>query len=325
MVQSSEYPDLLFVSPRWWSRGRRHEVQIIVVHHTAGAERSTSAEDGAAYDQRREERTSTHYFHDSNSTVQCVLTKDTAFAAFSEGNARGIHHELCGTLQTRAQWLDPASDGTLWQAARQIAKDCRKYGIPARRLTPAQMRAGERGICGHGDVTAAWGLGDHTDPGPHFPWDVLLARVTQFLAGPGRPTESMEEDMLILAQVTGLPAVWKGNGVDCTGVRTEDAVRQLIAAGAYNRHTSGYYGGSAPFASLQSMFDVIGTPVGDPPDLVVTDAQIDRIADRIAAQMINDDDNLSTGDLDAVREQVKAALGTGMGGVLTPMPRSAGA
>lgn len=193
-MQSNEYPDLPFVRPRAWGSGRAgYAVQYIVVHYTAGSERSTSAEDGAAYDQRRTDGTSTHYFVDQNSIVQCVYTWDRANAAFSYGNRLGIQYELCGTVQTRAQWLDSASDATLTNAARQMARDCRKYNLPVRRLTVQQMRNGEKGICGHVDVTDAYGLGDHRDPGTEFPWDVLLQRVQQFLA-PTTPAPQQEEE-----------------------------------------------------------------------------------------------------------------------------------
>jgi len=193
MAQSAEYPDLAMVVPNAYGTGRDGKsVMYAVVHYTAGAERNTSAEDGAAYDARRTDGVSTHYFHDSNSTVQCVYTQNRANAAFHKGNRLGIQHELCGTVQTRAQWLDPASDGTLWRAAKQIARDCVKYGLPVRRLTTSQVRAawyswpnGPKGICGHVDVTNAYPEdgGTHTDPGAEFPWDVLLERVAYYVNG----------------------------------------------------------------------------------------------------------------------------------------------
>lgn len=190
MTQSPEYPDLAFVQPRAYGVGRDgRSVQYVVIHYTAGSERSTSAEDGASYDQKRQDGTSCHYFHDQNSTVQCVLTWNRANSALAKGNRLGIQHELCGTVQTREQWLDPASDGTLWRAAKQVARDCRKYGIPAVWLTPSQVRAAwygsvkPKGICGHADVTLAYPEddGDHMDPGAAFPRDVLLERVAGYL------------------------------------------------------------------------------------------------------------------------------------------------
>src|SRR3954468_3216322 len=104
MAMSSEYPDLKWVPPRAYGTGRDGKaVRYIVIHYTAGAERNTSAEDGAAYDQTRKNGVSTHYFVDSNSVVQCVRTTDRANAARTKGNRLGIQYELCGTVQSRAQ------------------------------------------------------------------------------------------------------------------------------------------------------------------------------------------------------------------------------
>jgi N-acetyl-anhydromuramyl-L-alanine amidase AmpD len=184
VAQSSEYPDLPWVPPKAFGSGRDGKaVRYIVIHYTAGSERATSAEDGAAYDQRRTDGTSSHYYVDSNSIVQCVRTTDRANTARHRGNRLGIQYELCGTAQTRAQWLDAASSATLRLAARQVARDCKRYGIPARRLSVAETRRawtefpnGPRGIVGHVDCTNAYPEdgGDHTDPGTGFPWDIFL-------------------------------------------------------------------------------------------------------------------------------------------------------
>jgi N-acetyl-anhydromuramyl-L-alanine amidase AmpD len=202
MARSPEYPDLPWVPPRAWGRGRDGKaVRYIVIHYTAGSERATSAEDGAAYNQRRDDGTSAHYFVDSNTVVHCVKTSDRANCARHRGNRLGIQYELCGTVQTRAQWLDAASLPTLQNAARQVARDCRKYGIPPRRLTVAQTRQawtefpdGPKGIVGHVDCTYAYPEdgGDHTDPGASFPWDVFLDMVRD---------EIEEQDMPDIAEI----------------------------------------------------------------------------------------------------------------------------
>jgi N-acetyl-anhydromuramyl-L-alanine amidase AmpD len=180
VAQSPEYPDLTWVPPKSWTKAGRTSVQLVVIHDTEGSEGLTSAEDGAAYDQRRTDGTSTHYFHDADSTVQCVRTEDLAHAARAQGNRRGIQHELCGKAsQGAAGWADPVSQGTLRQAARQVARDCKKWGIPARKLSADQVGAGWKGICGHVDITNAFPQdnGTHTDPGPAFPWPAFLKMV----------------------------------------------------------------------------------------------------------------------------------------------------
>jgi N-acetyl-anhydromuramyl-L-alanine amidase AmpD len=202
-VKSKEYPDLTFVEPRSWRNANRDSVQLIVIHTTEGSERAASAEDGAAYDARRTDGTSTHYFHDQNSTVQCVRTEDVAHAARAQGNARGIQHELCGRAgQSDAQWDDAASVGTLQRAAKQAARDAKKWDIPVRHLTVAQVKAGAKGFCGHYDVTRAFPQdgGDHTDPGPNFPWTDFLNMVRAHLAP--KPAPQPEEDDVSEADVT---------------------------------------------------------------------------------------------------------------------------
>lgn len=235
-MQSDEYPDLVFVMPRAFGRGRPSRMpKLIVVHYTAGAEGRTSAEDGAAYDGRREDGTSCHYFHDRDTTVQCVRTADRANSAFYHGNRLGIQHELCGTLQTRDQWLDAVSYATLERAARQIARDCLAWDIPARRIGPPEVRAayysgGIGGICGHVDVTHAFPEddGDHIDPGPEFPWDVLMGLVKEWITVLSAPAIDQTEDDMGQILTRTIPT----SGVDSfnfPGVSTDAATRRRPA------------------------------------------------------------------------------------------------
>lgn len=191
MAQSKEYPDLAWVEPKSWTNANRTSVQLVVIHDTEGSAHGQSAEDGAAYDARRTDGTSTHYFHDSNSTVQCVLTADQAHTARTQGNRRGIHHELCAKASwSRSKWLDPSYGlPMLRRAAKQVARDCKKWGIPVRKLTPGQVADGVKGICGHADITKAFPQdnGTHTDPGANFPWDTFIDLVRDLVNPPKEP------------------------------------------------------------------------------------------------------------------------------------------
>lgn len=194
MAQSPEYPDLKWVVPRSWSNTNRTSVQVVVIHDTEGSSKASSAEDGAAYDQSRTDGTSTHYFHDNNSTVQCVRTEDIAHTARTQGNRRGIHHEMCGRASfSKATWLDPSYGlAMLQRTAKQVARDCKKWKIPATKISSSQVASGVKGICGHADITRAFPAdhGTHTDPGPNFPWPEFIKMVQHELLG---PTE--EDDM----------------------------------------------------------------------------------------------------------------------------------
>jgi N-acetyl-anhydromuramyl-L-alanine amidase AmpD len=177
MAMSPEYPDLQWMPPKSWTDANRTQVQLVVIHATEGSEHAQSAEDGASYDQERTDGTSTHYFHDSDSTVQCVRTEDQAHAARTQGNKRGIQHELCADAADT--WNDSYHQAVLRRAAKQAARDAKKWGIPIKKLSPAQVSAGNKGFCGHADITYAFpeDNGTHTDPGSNFPWSQFLAMV----------------------------------------------------------------------------------------------------------------------------------------------------
>lgn len=170
--------------PRGWTRGGAAK-RLIVIHYTAGSESPTAAEDGAAYDQRRTDGTSTHFFTDRNSIVQEIDTADRAHAALYNGNQYGIHIEMCGTNQTRAQWLDEGSRTMITNTARVCAWAMKTHGIPLVRLIGSQVRGSARGICGHVDITNGYPEdgGTHTDPGPNFPWDVLSDDIRKIMSG----------------------------------------------------------------------------------------------------------------------------------------------
>lgn len=174
--------------PRNYTRGRRRPVQFVVLHYTAGAEGPETAEAGASYDKRRTDGVSTHYFTDSRGpALQEVADGDRAHCARFHGNEIGIHIEICGTRQTRAQWLDPVSRATLQTTAALTAMLCQRHGFPVVRLTTAQTRAAyyapegsrPKGITDHNACTFAFPEdgGDHTDVGPGFPWDVFMLMV----------------------------------------------------------------------------------------------------------------------------------------------------
>jgi hypothetical protein len=238
MTQSPEYPDLRWMPPASWTNANRTSVQLIIIHTTEGSEGATSAEDGAAYDQRRTDGTSTHFFHDSDSTVQCVRTEDIAHAARHQGNLRGIQHELCGSAyQGAAGWADAVSQGTLRQAARQCARDARKWGIPVRKLSVAQVADGVKGFCGHVEITYAFPQdnGTHTDPGPTFPWSQFLDLVQAEMKG-GVNMPTVDEI------VTGLLSAKLGSSGPTVGV----ALQTAISDAARDKILSANLGSSGP-------------------------------------------------------------------------------
>jgi len=93
----------------------------------------------------------------------------TAFA----GNDWGEHAELCGfAAWTRAQWLSHPI--MLANTAQWLKEEAAHYSIPLVKVGAAEIVDGKWGVCGHFDLTQAGAGGNHWDPGPNFPWDVVL-------------------------------------------------------------------------------------------------------------------------------------------------------
>jgi len=181
--------------PRSHTPGRARPVQFVTLHYTAGSEGPNSAENGIAYDKIRTDGTSCHYFSDSlGPALQEVPDGDRSHSALFHGNEIGIHIEICGTVQTREQWLDPVSLATLKTTAALVRDLCDRHGLEKRHLSVAETRAAyygkgkPTGINDHRACTLAFPEdgGDHTDVGVDFPWDVFMALVVG---------ETTEDDM----------------------------------------------------------------------------------------------------------------------------------
>lgn len=163
--------------------GRAAAVRVIVMHTMEAPEGPSTAENIARYFAKPSTKASAHVCGDNNSTVRCVPDSGTAWAA-PGANADGLQYELAGyARQTAAEWADAYSVAALELAAQQCAEWVRKYGIPIRHLSPAELKAGARGFVAHDDVSKAYKKSSHWDPGPAFPWASFLARVAALTGG----------------------------------------------------------------------------------------------------------------------------------------------
>lgn len=168
-----------FVEARHYAKANRSAAQIkwIVVHSMEIPEKGTTAESCARMFATTSRPASAHYCVDNNSVVQCVRDKDIAYAARG-GNSYGLHIEHAGfASQRKKDWLDEFSQDMLVVSAKLAAKKAARYGIPIRKLSVQDVRAGKRGFCGHIEITNAFKLSTHWDPGPDFPMDAWLVMV----------------------------------------------------------------------------------------------------------------------------------------------------
>jgi N-acetyl-anhydromuramyl-L-alanine amidase AmpD len=166
-----------FMQAKNYTKGRRPgPVDLIVIHTMEAAEKPTTAEAVAAWGAGPQApNASWHYAVDSDSIVQSVRDEDTAWHA-KGANHNGIGIEHAGyAKQNDAAWADDYSLAMLRLSAKLSAALCSQHGIPAVKLTVAELKAGKRGIVGHKDCTDAFSGGrGHYDPGGSFPWQKYI-------------------------------------------------------------------------------------------------------------------------------------------------------
>ena len=114
---------------------------------------------------------------DANTIGEYVAPPLTAWSAMS-ANSLGEHGCCCtpsgaSSGWSRQTWL--GHDTMLRACGAWIGEEAARYGVPIVKIGADDIVAGRSGVCGHLDCSAAGLGGDHSDPGPAFPWDVVLA------------------------------------------------------------------------------------------------------------------------------------------------------
>lgn len=186
-----------------------------VIHTMEMPEKGDTAEDCGHFFERRSTKASAHYCFDNNSVVRCVEERDVAWAA-PGANHDGIQAEHAGfARQTPDDWRDGYSLHMLKLSMDICAEVCGSYNIPVVFLRAPDLAAGRRGITTHAEVSKAFRLSDHTDPGTGFPIQAYLAGVRSRIGD--KPAPPMKEDP---------PTLRKGD----RGWRVKQAQRLLRAA-----------------------------------------------------------------------------------------------
>ncbi len=185
-----------FIQARNYTKASRAGARLIVIHTMEAPEKPGTATAVAKwFAGPSAPQASAHFCIDNHVMVQCVRLEDVAWAA-PGANRDGVHIEHAGyAAQTVGQWNDDYSNELLERSSFLAASLCLKFGIPARKLSVAEVRDGKTpGICGHYDVSLAFGKSTHTDPGKNFPWDKYVALVEDALSGPDAPVFVVGDD-----------------------------------------------------------------------------------------------------------------------------------
>ena len=175
-----------FIQAKHYTVGRNGiKPRLIVIHTMETPENYGRAHQVATwFSGANAPQASAHYMVDNEDIYQTVKETDTAWAVDDwDLNQCSVSVEHAGNAaQTPSQWTDAYSKAELALSARLTADIAHRWGIPAVKLSPADILAGKAGFCGHNDITAAKKIaGGHTDPGPNYPWATYIAQVNAIL------------------------------------------------------------------------------------------------------------------------------------------------
>lgn len=162
-----------YTAVRHSGKRSRSQIGLIVIHCT----QSNSARSSAQWFENSRAQGSAHLVLDDN---ECYRTLDDDQIPWGAkgANTRGFHIELTGWAEwSRNDWMKHSQ--ALRRAAYKAALHAKKYDIPIRWLTVAQLRAGQKGFATHAMCTQAFG-GNHTDPGKQCPTEELVTWAKEY-------------------------------------------------------------------------------------------------------------------------------------------------
>lgn len=198
-----------------------YKVRVLAIHTTEGTSYTAEGLRDAAWWEG-----SSHAIADGHTLLSgaedgCV---DYSLAAWTlrDGNRWSENCELVALARyTREEWL--ARPGLLDNAATWLAERSKATGIPLVKISAYEYASGGTGVIGHVDHTIGYKDGSHTDPGPNFPYDVVIGKARAMLTPERLDEMTPEQAKMLKALYTAL----------CTpviqGKTLAAAVRELLS------------------------------------------------------------------------------------------------
>lgn len=167
-----------YPSPNQSAGARPMPPKWIVIHDTEGG---TTAEQTARYFMNPAAKAASHLIVDDAGNCFRSVADDRTAWHVGAGNPQSLGIELvapAGAYQrSRQGWLE--HDRLLDAAADHVMKWCARYKIPVQFIDAAGLKRGDRGITTHAEMTKGIGGTTHIDPGPGFPMDDFIKRVSR--------------------------------------------------------------------------------------------------------------------------------------------------
>jgi N-acetyl-anhydromuramyl-L-alanine amidase AmpD len=153
---------------------------------------------------KRSTSSSCHAIADDDVLLDNLVPYARSAWTLRNGNSRSDNIELCGLAGwSRAEWLQ--HPGLIKNCAKWVASRCKARGIPLTHIGAAGVRSRSEGVIGHVDYTNGTGDGTHWDPGPGFPWDIMLSQANAILHPSSTPQE--DDDVSVADVKTALAEV----------------------------------------------------------------------------------------------------------------------
>lgn len=167
---------------QYWGYSSMNEQPRAIVLHTTESLADLDGPDSGAENVARWFTTTTvdraasyHTLVDSDSTVRCLpagldgTTVHTAFHAYGY-NSKTLGLSLAMRADSWPSVPQMWASKILNRAVNEAAAWCARWGIPAVRITRAELDAGSKGLLAHADTSPT----DRSDPGAGFPWDLFI-------------------------------------------------------------------------------------------------------------------------------------------------------
>lgn len=325
------YPDLTadapFTQASKTSAGSNLPITRLVVHHTVSKTQAGGAQATANGFALSTAGGSAHYTVDPESVVQSV--REAVIAWHAPPNPKSIGVEMTdfcvwvpysGTTAAKLdnRFTDEASFHARWSRnewQRMLARTALvfraladKYQVPLVRLSVADVKAGKRGICGHREVSFAFGQSSHIDPyacdqcSGDFPWDQFMDLVIhpeKAVAILGGAT-TQEDDMPTPQDLLNAPVKREGFGGADAGTTSLgatiawldanfDGIRALINAQANPQEVHDALAEvlRAPEFNQDSLVAKLAEKIADLPGGADIDAIKKALADVLATEVVN--------------------------------------
>ena len=154
-------------SPNYSSRGGSG-VRLVIVHTAEGA--LTYEALGSFFGSSSSGVSSHTGIDDTPGRIGEYVKPGSKAWTAGDANPYSMNTELCGFAAWQPEDWE-RHPVMLDNCARWIAEECKRHGIPIRKLSSSQAMSGSAGVCGHVDVSGPSG---HWDPGPCYPWHRVI-------------------------------------------------------------------------------------------------------------------------------------------------------